>query len=194
MSTKGGFGRRRILTGALAAAAAVLLPTPGIAQQRKPGIQGHMAPALKIDWWIDAQGKPTSFDLMAERGKWVYLKFWQSWCPGCHRHGLPSLEKFVRVFKDEPRVAAAGVQTVFEGFRTNTRDEVRKTQLQYNLAIPMGHDAGNPDGDHLPHTMRSYRSGGTPWVVIVRPDGRVVYNGFNINVDKLIAHVQQDLA
>ena len=188
------YSRRRWLLETAAASSALALPTVGLAQERKPGITGQLAPALKIDWWIDANGKATSFDVAEARGKWLYLKFWQSWCPGCHRHGLPALKKFVHKFKDEPRVVAAGVQTVFEGFSFNTESKVRKTQLEYDLPIVMGHDSGNPDGQHLPRTMRNYRSGGTPWVVIVNPDGHVIFNAFHVNVDKLIAYVESDLA
>lgn len=190
----GPISRRTLLAQAGAATAAMLLTSqPLNAQTRKPGITGQLAPPLLLDWWIDAAGKPTEFEVSEAHGKWLYLKFWQSWCPGCHRHGLPALKKFVDAFADESRVLAAGVQTVFEGFSTNSRDKVRKTQLQYDLPIAMGHDAGDPDGQHLPRTMLNYRSGGTPWVVIVNPRGHVIYNGFNINIDKLVTHIKGDL-
>ena len=75
----------------------------------------------------------------------------------------------------------------------NTREKVRETQLRYALPIKMGHDPGNPEGDHLPRTMRDYRTGGTPWVIIIDPNGRVVFNGYHINIDKLISHVRTDI-
>ena len=31
--------------------------------------------------------------------------------------------------------------------------------------------------------MRSYRSGGTPWAVLISPDGDVLYNDFGIDPD-----------
>ena len=37
-----------------------------------------------------------------------------------------------------------GIQTVFEGYRINTKDKLRKNQLKYDLKIPMAHAAGNP--------------------------------------------------
>ena len=188
-------GRRRWLkTGLTAAAAALLPPVAYTSSQPKRGITGQVAPPLLLDWWIDANGDSTRFEVDDARGKWLYLKFWQSWCPGCHKHGLPALKKFVDAFSDEPRVVAASVQTVFEGFGTNSRDKVRKTQLQYGLPIKMGHDAGDPEGQHVPRTMRNYRTGGTPWVVIVNPQGHVIYDGFHLNVDKLIAHLRDELA
>jgi hypothetical protein len=34
--------------------------------------------------------------------------------------------------------------------------------------------------------MEAYRSGGTPWFVVIAPDGRVVYNGFQLDAESLI--------
>jgi len=76
-----------------------------------------------------------------------------------------------------------GVQTVFEGYRTNTKDKLRKNQLKYDLKIPMAHAAGNPQSHAIPDIMRKYRSGGTPWTVIIDPAGTVVYNHFHIDAN-----------
>ena len=86
------------------------------------------------------------------------------------------------------------VQTVFEGFTVNTEEKVREIQLQYELPIVMGHDPGDPNGDHRPATMRSYRTGGTPWVVIINPERQFVYNDFHIDADKFIEYLRGQLA
>ena len=44
--------------------------------------------------------------------------------------------------------------------------------------IPIGHDPGVAGGP--PDLMRSYQSGGTPWTVIIGPERRVCFNGFQI--------------
>ncbi len=75
-----------------------------------------------------------------------------------------------------------GIQTVFEGFSINTKDKLRKNQLKYNLKIPMAHAAGNHQTHDIPAIMRNYRSGGTPWTVIIDPSGKVVYNNFHIDL------------
>ena len=82
------------------------------------------------------------------------------------------------------------IQTVFEGFQYNTPDKVRKNQLKYNLNIPMAHVAGNPDTHKVPEIMRKYRTGGTPWTVIIDPSGEVVYNGFHIEVDQAVSLIR----
>lgn len=82
------------------------------------------------------------------------------------------MQSISKEFGDDPQVRLLAVQTVFEGFTTNTQDRLREMQDRYDLRIPFGHDAGSPQGDHLPRTMRDYRSGGTPWLVIVSPTGK----------------------
>ena len=67
--------RRQMLARAtgLAAVSALGLPA-AFAQGSNYGIQGRQAPELEVDWWIDRDGKPTSFTLAGARGKWIYLE------------------------------------------------------------------------------------------------------------------------
>ena len=157
------------------------------------GIVGHPAPELEAEFWLDADGRRTTFSMLAQRGKWVHLKCWQSWCPGCHRHGFPALKKLSNAFADEPRVVNVGVQTTFEGHDINTGDKVREMQQRYQLPIVMGHDPGRRNTDGYPNTMRSYRTGGTPWHVVIDPLGRVIYNGFSIDPDYAIEFIRERL-
>jgi hypothetical protein len=34
--------------------------------------------------------------------------------------------------------------------------------------------------------MEAYRTGGTPWFVVIAPDGRVVYDGFRLDAEGLV--------
>jgi thiol-disulfide isomerase/thioredoxin len=188
--------RRRVLAAGAGLATAMGLPAAK-AQSRDYGIEGQSAPEIELDYWIDKNGDPTEFSVTANRGKWVFLKCFQNWCPGCHASGFPTLQQFAGAFHDHPRVAIAGIQTVFEGFNSNTKRDVRKLQQRYELPITMGHDPGNredPLGDHRSQTMKLYRTGGTPWLIVIDPAGTVVYNHFNVNVTRLIEHIEQDVA
>ncbi len=193
--------RRRFLNQSSAAGSALFLSSSmasGIAtaQETRPtrGIETEIAPELEVDYWIDPNGEPGSFSMKASRGKWVFLKFFQNWCPGCHSSGFPTLKAFTDKYGDHPDVAIAAVQTVFEGYSSNTVDAVRKLQLRYELPIMMGHDQGTPEPRELPSTMKNYRSGGTPWLVLIAPDGRVRYNDFHVNRDSLIEYMDAQLA
>ena len=186
---------RRNVVSAMLAGSALLVPgMNAIGAETERGVVGRSAPALDVDFWLDGDGEPAEFDLADHRGKWVYLKCWQGWCPACHSHGFPTLQKIVNEFSGEERFVPVAVQTVFEGFAVNTPDRVREMQLRYELPIYMGHDTGsNKSGGH-PNTMVAYRTGGTPWQVLIDPGGTVVFNGFHVDADNLIAYVHQSLS
>ena len=170
--------RRQFL---IAGAAVLAAPTLVTAASNGYGIVGQKAPELKVQQWIDGQGKTSSFSLAAHKGKFVFMEFWQAWCPGCHSHGFPTLKKLTDEFKDNKYFVPVAIQTTFEGYSVNTANQMRVMQKRYDLNIPMGHDAGK-EGTH-PYTMRTYRSGGTPWAVLISPEGEVLYNDFGINYD-----------
>lgn len=170
------------------------LALPGAARGFQYGILDHMAPELHVDYWLDPDGEPTTYSIGAARGKWVFLKCFQNWCPGCHKYGFPTLKKVADAFEGDDRVSVAAVQTVFEGFGSNTRAAVRELQLRYELPIPMGHDPRSPDGERLPRTMRDYRTGGTPWIIVIEPGGRVAFNDYHIDGEKFIELLGNELA
>ncbi len=186
--------RRRLLTGTLVSAAALTLPKPllSIAAASRYGIVGRTAPELDIGYWIDKEGMPTSFKVSDHQGKWVFLKCFQSWCPGCRSHGLPTLKKMSDALRGNPNIVFACIQTVFEGYSINTREKVRETQLEYDLHLPMGHDPGSEG--RRPATMVNYRTGGTPWMILINPERKVVYNDFSINADKAIEFLIEETA
>ena len=183
-----------LIKSAGAAALAGSLGTQSANAQTTRGIEGSEAPEIELDYWIDANGDPGKFSVLEARGKWVFLKCFQDWCPGCHSSGFPTLQKFSERFHDHPQVAIAGIQTVFEGYTTNTLEDVRKLQLRYELPITMGHDPGNPETHARPVTMQRYRTGGTPWLILVNPAGVVVYNGFHVDSGKLIEYVAEQVS
>ena len=189
MITRRGLIKYGLLT---ATAAMIQKPVEGLAATPGYGISGRAAPELQVDYWIDRDGQDSRFQLADQQGKWVFLKCFQSWCPGCHAHGFPALKQISDALIDNPKVAFAGIQTVFEGRYTNTVDKVREIQLRYDLQMSMGHDPGL-EGGH-PLTMVDYRTGGTPWMILINPERQVVYNDFSIDVDKVIAFLARQTA
>jgi len=163
-------------------------------EMEKYGIRHFNAPEIVLDYWIDAKGNPTEFSVNEQKGKWLFMKFFQNWCPGCHKSGFPTLQKFVNEFHEHPDVVAIAVQTVFEGFDVNSKKAVRELQLRYDLPIVMGHDVGTDLTGNHPLSMINYRTGGTPWLVLVSPDGYVVYNDFHVDPDSLIDFVKKQVA
>lgn len=190
-------GRRKALkTGAgLLTSAALIKSAPLLAQTNdRFGIRGYVAPEIELDYWIDHEGEPTQFSVAESKGKWLFLKFFQNWCPGCHSSGFPTLKAFSDAFHDNPKVAIAGVQTVFEGYNVNTQDAVRELQLRYEIQATMGHDPGDAEAHTPGDTMRNYRTGGTPWLVLVDPNGAVAFNDYHVDTNKLIDFVAEQVA
>jgi peroxiredoxin len=80
-------------------------------------------------------------------------------------------------------VAFVAVQTVFEGFSSNTVKQAKETAERYDLDIPIGHSGAKGEFSAL---MRSYRTGGTPWTIIIDKQGVVRFNGFQIEAEGAI--------
>ncbi len=181
--------RRRTLQGLMVLP---FLPLAITAVATKRGIVGQPAPELHADFWIAPDGEPTRFSVTEQLGRWVHVKCWQSWCPGCHSHGFPALQRMVEAFAGDPRVVNVALQTVFEGHGINSAEKVRKTQLQYDLPVIFGHDPGENQPHGRPKTMIDFRTGGTPWHILINPRGQVVFNGFSLDTDAAIAHIRSE--
>lgn len=144
-----------------------------------------------VSHWIDKKGDETeAIELDQLKGKFKVIFCFQSWCPGCHSVGFPSLQRMVEAMKDNPNVVFLAIQTVFEGFEENTIDKISEMQKKYNLEIPFGHDAGNDDHSSSIF-MRNYQTGGTPWFVFIDKDDNIVFADFHLNVDAAIEYLKQ---
>lgn len=100
----------------------------------------QQAPELRVPWWIDGEGRSMAPLKLSDLGDGFKVIFcFQHWCPGCHSHGFPTLQKLIKALGDRG-FAFAAVQTVFEGAESNTFERLRETQLRYGLNIPFGHD------------------------------------------------------
>lgn len=152
------------------------------------GINHQKAPELRVPYWIDKHGQerdPLKLSDLGDGYKIIYC--FQSWCPGCHSRGFPTLKKLVNALGDIG-FGFAVVQTVFEGESKNTADQLVEMQNRYNLRIPFGHD---PADGRYPSIMEDYRTAGTPWFILINPKGEVVFNDFGLDADKLIDAIQR---
>ncbi|MBO6605795.1 peroxiredoxin family protein [Psychroserpens sp.] len=149
------------------------------------------APEFNVKDWIDANGnKIDQIKLADYTGKFKVLYCFQSWCPGCHSVGLPSLQKMVSALDNNDKIIFLAVQTVFEGYDANTYDKMVETQKKYNLKIPFGHDAGD-DGKSRSNVMVNYKTRGTPWFIFINKQNNLVYADFHLNVDAAIEFLSQ---
>lgn len=144
-----------------------------------------LAPELRVPLWIDAEGRDRPPLRLADLGPGFKLVYcFQHWCAGCHAHGFPTLVRLVAALSGRG-FGFAVVQTVFEGFDENTPDKLRLTQQRYGLKLPFGHDVPEP-GSPLPSLMRDYRTGGTPWFLLIDPAGELIFSNFHLDADVLL--------
>ena len=151
------------------------------------GIVKLPAPPLENIRWINEDGDERTPLTLAELGQgFKILYFFQDWCAGCHAHGFPTFAPLAEELRDRG-VGLAAIQTVFEGSEVNTFDRLRNNQRRYRLRVPFGHAVpDSASAGAVPAIMEAYRSGGTPWFVVIAPDGRVVYDGFRLDAKALV--------
>lgn len=154
------------------------------------GIVGQSAPEFRVDEWIANVDGSLHIADIAEPV--IYLYNFQSWCPGCHSHGFPTLTAVrdaLRAAGKESQVKFVAVQTVFEGHDTNTSHAALASVERHGLSdIALGHDSGRQ-----PTIMADYRTGGTPWTVIIGSDRTVLADGFQLDADEALRVIAQQL-
>ena len=149
------------------------------------------APEFNVKKWIDPDGNATAeIKLSDYKGKFKVVYCFQHWCPGCHSKGLPNLKQMVTALEGNSNVVFLAIQTVFEGHDANTYNKVKETQKKYELKIPFGHDAGD-DGKSRSNIMTNYKTGGTPWFILIDEHDSVVFADFHLNVDGAIEVLKQ---
>ena len=146
----------------------------------KPGIKGQQAPEWAVSQWHQLPDGKEALNIGDYKGKVLYLYFFQSWCPGCHKRGFPVVKKLYEKYKDDKQVEFVVIQSTFEGHSTNTAAKLKPVAAKYKLPIPFGQSRGSRG---TPEIMQKYRTGGTPWSVIIDKQGKVQFNDYFITAD-----------
>ncbi len=155
------------------------------------GIKDRTAPEWDVPYWLDERGRETApIQVTDFDGKVRVIFTFQSWCPGCHSTGFPTLQKLVKHFEGQDEVVFLSIQTAFEGERTNNKSKLKKLQKKYKLNIPFGQDQSSVNTANDPSVLYLYRTGGTPWFIVIDKEGKVVYNDFQIHSRRAIDLVE----
>jgi len=129
------------------AVAALLL---ALAAHAAPGAR---TPELRLE---TLDGK--SFDLARERGHWVVLNWWATWCAPCRKE-MPDLSAFQDAHKD--------VRVLGLAYEETEADDIKAFLAQHPVSYPMARlDVENPPQDFdVPR--------GLPMTYLIGPDGAV---------------------
>ncbi|HEX7813921.1 TlpA disulfide reductase family protein [Dyella sp.] len=136
----------KLFVPAILAAAALLAAPVHAAMPAKP--------ALKV---TTLDGKP--YDLASQRGKWVIVNYWATWCVPCIKE-MPAISKFVTDHKD--KVAAIGL-----AYDDSDKADIQAFLVKHPVSYPVAQvtlDKPLPDFDE---------PRGLPTTWLIRPDGSV---------------------
>lgn len=163
--------------------------------ERTDGIVGLPAPELVVDeWLINVEGP--SLRLADIDTPFVYLYFFQQYCPACHLFGFRTLKDIRSALVTAglaDSTSFVAVQTVFQKHDANTVDAARIAIRRHRLDdIPFGHATSRPG--ERPRIMADYGAAGTPWAVLIGPDRTVVANGFRLFVGPTVDLIETTLS
>jgi len=143
------------------------------------------APELRVPYWIDGEGNDLDDLKLADLGTGYKIIFcFKASCPSCHSRGFPIMKQLVANLSDKG-FGFAVVHTAFDDDPFNSQDRVRENQLKFDLKIPFGHDPKL--GQAYPTVMQDYRTRGTPFFLVIDPNGGLVFADFSLDADRLIA-------
>ncbi|PWK87535.1 TlpA family protein disulfide reductase [Fulvimonas soli] len=111
-------------------------------------------PALRV---TTLDGKP--YDLAAQRGRWVIVNFWATWCVPCIKE-MPDISAYVQKHRD--KVAAIGL-----AYDDSDPADIRAFVAQHPVAYPVA----QVTLDHPPPDFDEPR--GLPTTYLIAPDGTV---------------------
>ena len=103
------------------------------------------------------------FSLAAQRGKFVLVEFWASWCGFC-RAELPAMKRLHQEFGNDPRLVMIGLSV--DSHIDQAEAYVAKNGIAWNQGI-----LGNWSYDRV---SRRYQVKEIPTMFLIGPDGRIM--------------------
>lgn len=141
-----------------------------------PIVSAAEAPEWDVSEWINGPGTT----LAQLRGKVVIVEFFQLWCPGCNKFSIPLMKQWQQKYADEIRrgeMVMLSIHTVFEGHGYQNPKRLKAFVKEKGIDHLVGIDR-QLKGEHLPETMKAYRTRGTPEMAIIDRQGDIRFQKF----------------
>ncbi|MDJ0691466.1 MAG: TlpA disulfide reductase family protein [Xenococcaceae cyanobacterium MO_188.B32] len=91
--------------------------------------------------------------------------------PACIEHSIPQAKRVHQTFSSED-VAVIGLHTVFEHHQAMKEESLKAFLHEYRVNFPVAIDLPSDDEhDPIPQTMRTYRTQGTPTLLLFDRNG-----------------------
>ncbi|PXV58747.1 Thiol-disulfide isomerase or thioredoxin [Dyella jiangningensis] len=125
------------------------LALAGVAQAAMPA-----QPSIRL---TTLDGKP--YDLAAQRGKWVIVNYWATWCVPCIKE-MPDISRFVAAHKD--KVSAIGL-----AYDDSDVADIKAFLLKHPVSYPVAQVT-------LDKPLKDFdEPRGLPTTWLIAPDGKV---------------------
>ena len=114
----------------------------------------------------NAQGQPTDLAALVKPGKYTLVDFWASWCPWCIKE-IPNLKELLN------RYGSKGLEIVGVAVR-DTPEDTAKSVAKQGITWPVLYNTDMAAYD-------AYGFAGIPHHLLIGPDGKIIFNGCNLN-------------
>lgn len=111
------------------------------------------------------EGKETSLSTYIDKGKYILLDFWASWCPPCRRQ-TPYLKQLFERY-DKWQFSIVGIS--FDTNREEWKEYIQKNQIKWAQLIDQKGWESNRYNLRMPYKE-------SPHLILLGPDGKIIAN------------------
>ncbi len=168
------------MTKTLASRLAIVLiaASPALARAQELKI-GDPAPKIEVKEFV--KGEPVK---AFEKGKVYVVEFWATWCGPC-KTSIPHLTELQKKYKD---IKFIGV-SVSEQDQDAVKPFVKEMGDKMDYAVALDDVSGGGEGKMSKNWMAAAEQNGIPAAFIVNGEGKIVWIGHPMNMDKVLAKV-----
>ncbi len=126
-----------------------------------------------LEWYNSKHERIKNIRLADIKGKLTFIDVFIKTCPGCPKsHKI--FKKIYNKYKNRKDVQFFGIQSVSYGHERNNLEGLKEIRKEYGFDFPMAQD-------DQAVVIAQYGAGGTPWNIVIGPEGTIEHNYFFIS-------------